>query len=89
MVIKMKERITEQVSIIQLDSTLKLCPMGQTPMYQLEEYYTPKQVYAIANYSGKYSYGIGTIVDVQPIVTIKKEGWLTNMIMNECLANIR
>ena len=85
----MQHKITEQVSIHPLDSFLNICKKGPNTPFQLEIYHTDKSpkknVGAIAKYSGKFSYQIGSQVDVQPEVTVSMGCWLTNVIMNDCL----
>lgn len=85
------QTITEQVSIHPLDSFLNVCTEGQSALFQLEIYHTDKSptknVGAIAKYSGEYSYQIGSTVDVRPKVSVNTGCLLTNVIMNECLAN--
>ena len=88
----MQHRITQQVKICPLDSFLNVREHnGPDTPYQLEVYHSDKSptknVGAIAKYSGKFSYQIGSQVDVQPKVTVNMGWWLTNVIMNECLQN--
>lgn len=86
------QTIKQQVSIHPLDSFLNVSKRnGPDTPYQLEIYHTDKSptknVGAIAKYSGKFSYQIGTQVDVRPEVVVNMGCWLTNVIMNECLTN--
>lgn len=94
MVIKMKtmqHTIKEQVSIHPLDSQLNICKKGCDAPFQLEIYHTDKSptknVGAIANYNGKFSYAIGSPVNVMPKIIVNNFCWLTNSIMTDCLAN--
>ena len=85
----MQKIITKQVSITPLDSHLNICPEGPNAKYQLEKYYTPRSAYAIEHYNGKFSYTIGTQVNVAPVLTLNSGSWLKNIIMNDCITHIR
>ena len=85
----MQQTITQQVKIYPLDSFLNVCKKSKNTPYQLEVYHSDKSptknIGAISHYSGKYSYAIGTPVDVKPHVAVNMGCWLTNIIMNKCL----
>ena len=86
----MRHTITELVSIHPLNTKLWKCAKRDAT-YQLEIYHTnespEKNVGAISEYNGNFSYNIGTMVDVKPRVDLNLGLWLTNCIMNDCLRN--
>lgn len=86
----MQQIITKQVSVHPLDGGLGECSKWNAT-YQLEIYHSDqspkKNIAAVSEYNGQFSYPVGTTVNVEPRIDIKFGLWLTNAIMNNCLQN--
>jgi len=86
----MQQTIIEAVSIHNIDYRLNPSKASNAP-YQLEIYHTKEQpntnIGVLNNNTKKFSYEIGSVVDVTPKVNVSTYTFLTNIVVNSFLQN--
>lgn len=84
----MQHIITKRNYFTSLDGRFNPCSQQQA-MYQLEMYNTDKgNIFAIASYTGKFSYAIGQNVTTLPCVKLNNGLSLDNVIKNAYLNSL-
>lgn len=84
----MQRTIQKQLAITYLDSRLNKCSSSDATM-QLESYYTtdepPLKIGAISPVKRRFTYSVGSTVDVESKILVNNTCMLTNIISTEFL----